>query len=79
MPRCVIVGCNENGRHTFPNDPKLKKLWEKATKIKKFKASKNSRLCSKHFKESDYQEICATTGKIILLEIVLSYICLSVF
>ncbi|XP_028157517.1 uncharacterized protein LOC114350784 [Ostrinia furnacalis] len=62
MPRCVIVGCNENGRHTFPNDPKLKKLWEKATKIKKFKASKNSRLCYKHFKESDYQEICATTG-----------------
>ncbi|GBP12655.1 hypothetical protein EVAR_10305_1 [Eumeta japonica] len=34
----------------------------KSYKNKKIQASKNSRLCSKHFKESDYQEICATTG-----------------
>ncbi|GBP16533.1 hypothetical protein EVAR_19334_1 [Eumeta japonica] len=37
------------------------KSYGKSYKNKKFKASKNSRLCSKHFK-SDYQEICATTG-----------------
>lgn len=54
MPRCVAIGCNNNGNHAFPKDFKMKKLWEKATKIRNFKAIGNSRLCSKHFIETDY-------------------------
>lgn len=51
------------GSHSFPKDPKLRKLWETATGKDNFIASKHSRLCAEHFKPSDYVEVCSTTGK----------------
>lgn len=62
MPRCVITGCNNNGNHSFPKDLELRKLWEKATKITNFAATKNLRICSQHFKETDFQGLCDATG-----------------
>lgn len=50
------------GSHTFPKDPKLRRLWEKATNKENFKASKHSRLCSAHFTDSDYIDVCLSTG-----------------
>ncbi|CAH4030451.1 unnamed protein product [Pieris brassicae] len=50
MPRCVEVGCNNNGNHSFPEDIQIKKLWG------------NSRLCSNHFTEADFQSISSATG-----------------
>lgn len=62
MPRCSAAGCKQMGSHTFPKDAHLRKLWEKATKKEHFKASKHSRLCSGHFKDTDYVKVCVTTG-----------------
>lgn len=62
MPRCVVIGCNNSGNHSFPKDLRLKKLWERATKIRNFTASENSRICSNHFKETDYQGVSNATG-----------------
>lgn len=63
MPRCSAAGCRNMGSHSFPKDPKLRKLWETATGKDNFIASKHSRLCAEHFKPSDYVEVCSTTGK----------------
>ncbi|XP_021200910.3 uncharacterized protein LOC110384118 isoform X2 [Helicoverpa armigera] len=62
MPRCSASSCRNMGSHTFPKDPKLRRLWEKATNKENFKASKHSRLCSAHFTESDYIDVCLSTG-----------------
>ncbi|XP_035430921.1 uncharacterized protein LOC118263187 isoform X1 [Spodoptera frugiperda] len=62
MPRCSAAGCRNMGSHSFPKDPKLRKLWETATGKDNFIASKHSRLCAEHFKPSDYVEVCSTTG-----------------
>ncbi|KAJ8735065.1 hypothetical protein PYW08_014315 [Mythimna loreyi] len=62
MPRCSASGCRNMGSHTFPKDPKLRILWEKATNKENFKASKHSRLCYDHFKPSDYVDTSHSVG-----------------
>ncbi|KAJ8733751.1 hypothetical protein PYW07_014302 [Mythimna separata] len=62
MPRCSASGCRNMGSHTFPKDPKVRILWEKATNKENFKASKHSRLCYDHFKPSDYVDTGYSVG-----------------
>uniref|UniRef100_A0A2A4JUJ7 THAP-type domain-containing protein n=1 Tax=Heliothis virescens TaxID=7102 RepID=A0A2A4JUJ7_HELVI len=62
MPRCSASSCRNMGSHTFPKDPKIRRLWERATNKENFKATKHSRLCAGHFKESDYVDVCLSTG-----------------
>lgn len=54
MPVCSALNCKDRGAHLFPNDAKRRKQWESALRIKNFKATKSSQLCSAHFKEEDY-------------------------
>lgn len=54
MTQCSAPDCKNQGRHIFPKDPKRRKSWEKALRIKNFKATKHSVLCSAHFKADDY-------------------------
>ncbi|XP_041987404.1 THAP domain-containing protein 1-like [Aricia agestis] len=62
MPLCTVPGCNNNGVHLFPKNPGLKKQWEIAIRRKNFVATKHSRICRDHFKESDYVGESAYTG-----------------
>lgn len=41
MPRCAAIGCNNNGNHSFPKNSQRRKLWEKALRIRNFKATDN--------------------------------------
>ncbi|KAF9422109.1 hypothetical protein HW555_002130 [Spodoptera exigua] len=51
---CCAPGCKNQGRHIFPRDPNRRKAWEKAVRIKNFKATKYSVLCYDHFVPDDY-------------------------
>ncbi|KAH9644555.1 hypothetical protein HF086_000329 [Spodoptera exigua] len=54
MTQCCAPGCKNQGRHIFPRDPNRRKAWEKALRIKNFKATKYSVLCYDHFVPDDY-------------------------
>ncbi|XP_047999956.1 uncharacterized protein LOC125237058 [Leguminivora glycinivorella] len=54
MALCSALDCKNKGVHAFPKDPKRRKAWEKALRIKNFKAKDSSRLCSMHFTSDDY-------------------------
>ena len=68
MPFCSVFGCSNSSKtkkpgeprvsfHTFPNrdkSPKRFKLWLDYCHRKKFTPSKHSTICSRHFKESDF-------------------------
>jgi hypothetical protein len=64
MPRCCVFGCDNNEKSTnihffsFPNknkSPKIYRQWLNKIKRSNFTPSKHSRVCSSHFKESDYE------------------------
>ncbi|XP_041971329.1 uncharacterized protein LOC121727505 isoform X2 [Aricia agestis] len=54
MPQCCALNCKNQGVHIFPKDPKRRKKWENALRIKNFKASNSARLCSFNFTKDDY-------------------------
>lgn len=61
MPYCVVYGCNSNSKcdkdihwFTFPKDPQRHRAWTHYCKRQDFTPSKYSRICSKHFTESQY-------------------------
>lgn len=66
MPICSAYGCSESDEsskrlhfYRFPNrekSPSRHKKWVDFCKRKNFKPSKNSRLCSKHFKHEDFNQ-----------------------
>ncbi|KAL4720645.1 hypothetical protein ACJJTC_001811 [Scirpophaga incertulas] len=62
MGRCVSVGCEEMGTHKFPSNPNLRRKWDRALKRMNFKATDYSRLCSNHFKDTDFETISKETG-----------------
>lgn len=62
---CVAYGCNNRkkktedvGRtisfHRFPTDPNLREKWIRAIRRDNWQPSNHSRICSDHFKESEY-------------------------
>lgn len=53
VPQCSTYCTNEISLHTFPLDPKLSKVWKTKLKIGK-PITKNMRVCSLHFIESDF-------------------------
>ena len=55
MPQCcVIPECStRDAGHRFPRDQPLLKKWLIAIKRDKFKPTQYSRICKKHFNESD--------------------------
>jgi len=70
MPnRCVAFGCksgykkqtDNNGPkitfHSFPTDKELIAKWNKANPRKDFEPSKHSRLCSLHFRPTDFVDV----------------------
>lgn len=63
MPQCSALNCKNRGIHLFPKDPKRRKQWETALRIKNFKATPTARLCAAHFKEEDYFGKSIYTGK----------------
>ncbi|XP_022830078.1 THAP domain-containing protein 4-like [Spodoptera litura] len=62
MPRCVVSNCDGSGVHRIPKDEKMCQLWLKAIRRKNFIPTKDTRLCRKHFLESDYQKVSIYTG-----------------
>ncbi|GJQ83581.1 hypothetical protein Trydic_g10928 [Trypoxylus dichotomus] len=62
---CVAYGCKNiqfsgNGIqfHSFPfKRPEVLKLWMEAIKRENWKPSKTSRICSQHFKDTNYQDL----------------------
>ena len=61
---CVAYGCNNNSKeckdkgislHMFPKDPTLREQWAFAMKRKGFKPTKNSSVCSVHFRPEDFE------------------------
>ncbi|XP_047041908.1 uncharacterized protein LOC124645958 [Helicoverpa zea] len=62
MTRCCVPNCSETATHQFPKDEKLKRKWLKAIRRVNFVPKSGSRLCRKHFKESDYVMISKYTG-----------------
>lgn len=64
---CVAYGCKSGYRsnkekdaelqvtlHSFPKDAELCQKWIKANPRQDFTVSRNSKLCSLHFKDSDF-------------------------
>lgn len=62
MPRCVVPNCGENGVHRIPKDEKMCKLWLKAIRRENLIVTNSTRLCGKHFLESDYPKVSIYTG-----------------
>ncbi|CAH2088521.1 unnamed protein product [Euphydryas editha] len=62
MGRCVAFGCEEIGSHKYPSNPTLRRKWERALRRANFKATDYSRLCSKHFKVTNFETISKETG-----------------
>ncbi|XP_026728311.1 THAP domain-containing protein 1-like isoform X2 [Trichoplusia ni] len=64
MPSCSVLTCNvrvadfseDNGLrfHKFPTDDDLRKRWIESTGRRNWKPNKNSFICSKHFRDTDY-------------------------
>ena len=54
---CCVPQCSERSYgHAFPKDLKLRKQWLHAIRRDRFKPTKHSRVCYKHFKQADYCE-----------------------
>lgn len=51
VPECTSFG--NNGMHRFPTDSEKRKKWMEATKTDHLILSSNTKMCRKHFKESD--------------------------
>ncbi|XP_022822146.1 THAP domain-containing protein 2-like [Spodoptera litura] len=62
MTRCIVLKCSEIGVHRIPKDNKIRRLWLKAIRREDLIPTNNSRLCRKHFVESDYEKISKYTG-----------------
>ncbi|KAL8603440.1 hypothetical protein ACOMHN_053107 [Nucella lapillus] len=53
--RCCVYGCNIPQDHAFPRDPTLRKQWIQLVKREKtFEPTKNSIVCTSHFRKEDY-------------------------
>jgi len=64
MPCCAVVGCTSHSRnakelgisfHRFPKEESLRKQWISVCGLKQ-EAQPNSRVCSNHFEEKDFQQ-----------------------
>ena len=57
MPQCYVVleYSTRDAGHRFPQDQTLLKKWLIAIKRDKFKPTQYSRICKRHFNESDYE------------------------
>ena len=51
---CCVPQCSNRGQHVFPSDEKVRKKWIVAVKRDKWKPSKYSVVCLKHFTPQDY-------------------------
>ncbi|GBN40856.1 hypothetical protein AVEN_204109-1 [Araneus ventricosus] len=58
---CCAFGCTEKAVkggpvtfHCFPKDEERRKIWEIKIRRENFKATKSSRLCSKHFSPDSF-------------------------
>ncbi|XP_022162990.1 THAP domain-containing protein 2-like [Myzus persicae] len=81
MPyKCCAYGCNNRdglGKNIklfrFPDDDNRKKEWLDLVQRENFTVTKSSRLCSAHFRSSEFVE---APGKLILKDIYIElYIC----
>ena len=59
MPQCVAFNCtNQAGKglamFTFPKDQNKSRIWTEKLKRKNFVPTAHSRLCEKHFLDSDF-------------------------
>ena len=58
--QCEVRSCTYNSRksgksfHRFPKNPVLRAVWISATGRRRLKSNRDSRLCSDHFRPSDY-------------------------
>lgn len=64
MTICAVASCKSSNKkndediisfHTFPKDPLLLRKWIQFCKRKDKWNPHTSRICSKHFKDSDYE------------------------
>lgn len=57
MPQCCVVPfCStRSSGHCFPKDEQLRQKWIESIRRYKFKPTKYSRICNKHFIRSDYE------------------------
>ncbi|XP_022823099.1 uncharacterized protein LOC111354063 [Spodoptera litura] len=62
MTRCIVLKCSEIEVHRIPKDKKIRRLWLKAIRREDLVPTNDSRLCRKHFVESDYEKISKYTG-----------------
>ncbi|XP_023952526.1 uncharacterized protein LOC112056341 [Bicyclus anynana] len=62
MTYCTVPKCREVGVHRFPKNEKILKRWLQALCREKSSITVNSRLCGKHFLESDYETYSKYTG-----------------
>lgn len=53
VPQCSTYCTDDTSLHTFPSNQKLCKVWKTKLKIGK-PITKNMRVCSLHFNESDF-------------------------
>ena len=65
--KCCVSDCKNdvNKGHLFPKNDDLQKLLLRAIKRENWKPGKWSKICSKHFVESDYLHV-TTLGKFYL-------------
>ena len=62
MPTCAITGCKSGNGHesdkvqafSFPSESRLKNEWISSISRKNYVVTKNTRVCEKHFKHSDF-------------------------
>ena len=62
MVRCCVKQCPNIGVHRFTLDKNRREIWKEAIGEKNL-VIKNHRLCTKHFKKSDYDYLPNELGK----------------